>query len=169
MGAGKHNSAWRDHISEIIQPPKTKIQDSALKCTKDRSQPLLPVAKWTCTHRWKWADSDSCWRCKKGRQIWGHPFKGCGEWKRKSTLCGKRWEIFPGKGAGGSESEWESEANPPKNRKSFGHDVRKAKRRPSNVTNRDLLGNWIFTGAVLEGLGNPGVETIKEGMVLDKG
>lgn len=54
---------------------------------------------------------------------------------------------------------------PLKSRKGFGYCVRKACRGPSNVTIKNPLGNEVFTEAVL---GNTGVGTAGEGIVIDK-
>ena len=77
-----------------------------------------------------------------------------GNGKGKSTRCGKRWEICPG----GGEGNWEGKlCKSLKDRKGFGY-----------MTIRDLLGNELFTVAVLGFLGSTDEGTVKEGVVLDK-
>ena len=73
-------------------------------------------------------------------------------WEEVRDLSGEKTK--------GNENERGSKANPLKSRKGFGYDVRKAKRRPSNAANGDLLGSEILTGL--------GVGTIKEGVALEK-
>lgn len=77
-----------------------------------------------------------------------------GNGKGKSTRCGKRWEICPG----GGEGNWEGKlCKSLKDRKGFGY-----------MTIRDLLGNELFTVAVLRFLRSTDEGTVKEGVVLDK-
>ena len=60
-------------------------------------------------------------------------------------------------------------SNTLKSRRVFGHNVKGACARPSDVTVRDLLGNEEFLEAVLKFLGSTGVGPIKERVVLDGG
>ena len=104
-----------------------------------------------------WTDSDRCWWCEKGRQSREHLFKECTAWTKEIRRLGT---------AVGEASKGRDVAeNSFKSRKGFGFQVRQARARPRNTSERDLLSDDRYTEGVLGFIGATRVGEVKEGII----